>query len=260
MMTFWLGAHDPHWLGRTNIPLFVSHRRLLRMKRRLPRACGAWALDSGGFSELRLFGEWRTTPRDYVAAVRRYQQEIGQMAWAAPQDWMCEPFMLARTGKTLAEHQRLTVENLVTLRDLAPELPIIPVLQGWAASDYLNHVEQYDAAGINLGNEPIVGIGSVCRRQRAADGIEIIHRLWSCNLRLHGFGFKLSGLRQAADWLLSADSMAWSFNARRQGRRLPDCTHRQCASCLRFALHWREGVLRAIQTPKQGRLELWPQA
>ena len=30
----------------------------------LPRARGRWALDSGGFSELSLYGEWRTSARD----------------------------------------------------------------------------------------------------------------------------------------------------------------------------------------------------
>jgi hypothetical protein len=50
---------------------------------RLPRAAAGWALDSGAaFSELSLFGEWRTTPRQYVAAVRRYDDEIGKLEWA----------------------------------------------------------------------------------------------------------------------------------------------------------------------------------
>jgi hypothetical protein len=58
--TFFLGTHMPHWLGLLDIPLFVSHRRLGRLKT-LPRALGPWALDSGGFSELALFGESRST-------------------------------------------------------------------------------------------------------------------------------------------------------------------------------------------------------
>jgi len=28
------------------------------------------------------------TPEQYVAAVRRYRDEIGNLDWAAPQDWM----------------------------------------------------------------------------------------------------------------------------------------------------------------------------
>jgi hypothetical protein len=63
---------------------------------RAPRRAGA--LDSGGFTELRLHGGWRTTAAEYVTVVRRYRDQIGCLEWAAPQDWMCEPFMLAKTG------------------------------------------------------------------------------------------------------------------------------------------------------------------
>jgi hypothetical protein len=66
---FYLGAHHPHWLERAPFPPFVSHRRLAA-RRRLPRATTGWALDSGGFTELRLHGGWRTTPADARAQSR----------------------------------------------------------------------------------------------------------------------------------------------------------------------------------------------
>ncbi len=88
-MRFWLGVHKPAWLERTSVPLMVSHR-ILHERRTLPRTRGPWVLDSGGFTELSMYGGWWTTPADYVAAARRYADEIGQLAWAAPQDWMCE--------------------------------------------------------------------------------------------------------------------------------------------------------------------------
>ncbi|GAA1258662.1 hypothetical protein GCM10009677_06820 [Sphaerisporangium rubeum] len=31
---FYLGTHQPHWLERVSIPLFVSHRQLVRRPRR----------------------------------------------------------------------------------------------------------------------------------------------------------------------------------------------------------------------------------
>ncbi len=86
----YLGTHLPQWLGRLAVPLFVSRRRLAG-RRTLPRARARWALDSGGFSELQMYGEWRTTPEQYVEEVRRFRREIGLMDWAAIQDWMCEP-------------------------------------------------------------------------------------------------------------------------------------------------------------------------
>lgn len=58
---FYLGTHQPGWLGRVHVPLFVSHRRLAD-RREFRRAKASWVVDSGGFSELSMYGEWRTEP------------------------------------------------------------------------------------------------------------------------------------------------------------------------------------------------------
>ena len=100
---FYLGTHMDGWLAHVGVPLFVSHRRLARRKT-LPKARTGWALDSAAFSELSLYGGWRTTPEEYVAAVKRYDREIGQLEWAPGQDWPCESDMLARTGLSVEEH------------------------------------------------------------------------------------------------------------------------------------------------------------
>jgi hypothetical protein len=238
---FYLGAHHPPWLAHASFPLFVSHRRLAA-RRRLPRATTGWALDSGGFTELRLHGGWRTTAAEYAAAVRRYRDEIGRLEWAAPQDWMCEPFMLAKSGLTVAVHQVRTVANYRELRSLAPDLPFVPVLQGWSRDDYLRCVELYQRAGIDLPAEPLVGVGSVCRRQATGEIEAIVHSLASIGIRLHGFGVKAGGLVRYEDCLASADSLAWSFEARRAAP-LAGCSHANCANCLRYAAAWRERTL-----------------
>jgi len=64
MKVFYLGTCQVSWLATAGVPLFVSHRRLAPRKT-LPRAIAEWALDSGGFTELSLFGEWRTSARQY---------------------------------------------------------------------------------------------------------------------------------------------------------------------------------------------------
>ena len=74
--TFYVGSPEPAWLERTNAPLFVSHHRLVS-RRSLPRAARRWALDSGGFTEISKHGRWTITPAEYIAAVRRYRDEIG---------------------------------------------------------------------------------------------------------------------------------------------------------------------------------------
>lgn len=235
--TFYLGCPEPAWMARTRVPLFVSHVRLRRRKS-LPRAGGRWALDSGGFSELARHGRWTVGPAEYVAAVRRYRDEIGGLDFAAPQDWMCEPDMLARTGLTQDEHQRRTVGNLLELRELAPDLPWAPVVQGWTLGAHLRCVELYADAGVDLTAEPRVGIGSVCRRTSPVSVAFIVGSLHGAGLRnLHGFGIKTSALALCADQLASADSMAWSYAARAGSEPCPD-GRRDSRNCLHYATDW----------------------
>lgn len=267
MEIFYLGVPEPAWLARTKVPLFVSQRRLSTRKT-LPVSAGRWALDSGGFSELTLHGKWVTTPEQYVDDMRRYREQIGNLDWAAPQDWMCEPQMLARTGLTVHEHQVRTVENYLKLRELGPELPIIPVLQGWAEGDYLDHVGMYYEAGVPLAELDLVGIGSICRRQNTIRIASLLytlangptygtsgrrHELFAqTGLKLHGFGVKRAGLLMSADYLRTADSMAWSLQARFEAP-LPGHQHQACANCLGYALEWRADLLDEIA---QGRGEI----
>lgn len=249
---FYLGTHIDGWLNHVGVPLFVSHRRLARRKA-LPKARMGWALDSGGFSELSLYGGWRTTPEDYVAAVKRYDRQIGNLEWASPMDWMCEESMLAKTGLTVLEHQRRTVANFVLLEQLwhdsddqwHPESPFMPVLQGGqTAETYLQCWDMYAAAGVDLSNYPLVGVGSVCRRQHTSEIRDILEAIRDRDpeVPLHGYGCKTLGLKLFGDLLSSADSLGWSFNARKNPR-LPGCTHTSCSNCVKWALRWRRGIV-----------------
>jgi len=255
-MIFWLGVHEPSWLTTLGAPLMVSARRLRRRKdpARLPKAVAPWVLDSGAFSELFLYGKFATSAMQYISEVRFWRDQIGQMQWATSQDWMCEPFIIEKTGLSVAEHQRRTISNYLLLRQLAPDLPFVPVLQGWTLEEYLRHDEDYAARGVDLRQQPLVGLGSICRRQGTAEAEEIIHELArGRGLRLHGFGFKLQGLKRVCRLLASADSMAWSFAARRS-EPLPGCRHTSCANCSRYALQWADQVNDLCLTPSQGRL------
>lgn len=239
---FYLGAHHPHWLWRTTFPLFVSHRQLAR-RGRLRRASCRWALDSGGFTELSMHGRWNTSAASYAAAVDRYIDRVGGLDFAAPQDWMCEPVILRRTGLSVVEHQTRTVANYLELRHLAPHIPFIPVVQGWELTDYLRCIEMYRSAGVDLTRLPLVGLGSVCRRQSTQEITAIVTTLASTGLRLHGFGVKTAGLHRYGHRLASADSMAWSYTARRIPA-LPGCAgHSNCANCLTYATRWRRRLL-----------------
>lgn len=219
-MRFYLGTHEPTWLNRSHVPLFVSYLRLRhRCINKLPRAKAPWALDSAGFSVLNKHGHYPWTPEEYARDVRRYDTQIGLLDWVACMDWMCEEVVLKKTGLTVLDHQRCTVRSYLDLRDIAPDLPWVPVLQGYTHVQYLRCLDLYAQHGHDLTDGRLVGIGSVCRRQATDEAEAIIFGLHRRGVRLHGFGFKTLGVERVAHALASADSLAWSDAARKEHNR-----------------------------------------
>jgi hypothetical protein len=252
---FYLGVPEGSW--RLGVPTFVSARRLRRRATPWPWHGEPYAIDSGGFTELSQHGKWMTSPQQYSDELLRWADWRGQPDWAAPQDWMCEPEMLERTGLTIEQHQHASVCSVLQLREaLQGQVNVIPVLQGWDVDDYVHCVELYSAYGLDLQAEPIVGVGTVCRRQDTSIGNLIMRTLAGGGLRLHGFGYKTEGLLAVAEHLVSADSMAWSYQARLEPHPLPGCSHRCCNSCPRYALRWREQLLQRLSW-REAQQTLW---
>jgi hypothetical protein len=259
---FYLGTHVVNWLWSdkfAEVPLFVSRTTLSQRKTLKPAVCD-WALDSGAFTELSIHGRWTVAARDYADFCLRCRDGVGRMDFCTIQDWMCEDAVILGgrvglktapgTGLTLREHQRRTVESYFTLRSLEPSLPWLPVLQGYSEDDYLHCFDLYQSAGADLVGR-WVGVGSVCKRQGSDEIARVLRTLSSLGLRLHGFGVKTAGLEKAADYLHSADSMAWSFGARMSKIKTAECvaageTHRNCANCWRYARQWREQLIQPI--------------
>ena len=251
-MYFYLGIPEPAWLEHMLVPTFVSRTRLLRKVDRLPRARAPWAMDSGGFTQITMHGGWTITPREFIREVDFFAREIGNLDWASPMDWMTESVALRRSGKTLREHQRLTLENFIELRTIDSYTTIIPVLQGQSVDDYIRHAEQYERAGFDLKREKRVGIGSVCRRQKCGEAYDVIEAVAALGYRVHAFGLSTHGLRTSSDLIVSADSMAWSFKARSAHVLLPGHHHSavkkqdDCRNCPVYALTWRQNMLAGL--------------
>jgi hypothetical protein len=262
-MRFYLTTHKRHWVRLTGLPLFLKSEHFVTAAK-LPEALGPYAVDSGGFSELQRHGRWTRSPRQYVDDLRRIWEHVGPYDWAAPQDWMCEdliihggkagPLIFAGTHLSVTEHQRRTVQNFLELRSMAPDLRIVPVLQGRTVADYERCRDLYDRAGVDLTREPTVGLGSVCRLQSTAEGAAIVTAMAAHGIKLHGFGFKTLGLAKVGHLLASADSAAWSYHARRRPA-MPGHTHKNCANCLPYALRWRTRVLAGLPTWQQPALD-----
>lgn len=219
---FWLGAHEPWWTweGRARARLLLSARRVQERlsggRGRLRSADVPVFLDSGAFSEVSKHGRWTWPAEDYVAFVRLVARELGTVEHVGIQDWMCEPQIL--TGATIDEHQRRTVASFLQLRRLAPEIPWVPTLQGYSTADYLRCAEMYDDAGVDLEDQLLVGIGSVCRRSNTLEIERVLAEVRAglpARARLHGFGVKSDSAMLACWRLASVDSMAWSSLGRR---------------------------------------------
>lgn len=222
---FYVGLHQPSDAHRLACAC-ISIRRLWR--RRKPLGPVLVLVDSGSFKELELFGEYRESVETYAAELFRLHTEgVVNIAAAVAQDYMCEPFMLAKTGMTVADHQRLTIERYDALVEAlalrfggAIPFHVLPVLQGYQPDEYARHVRAY---GSRLTRGMWVGVGSVCKRNGQPSKIVAVLRAILAerpDLLLHGFGVKMTALLDEVvrRLLATADSMAWSFAARKQGR------------------------------------------
>ncbi len=218
------GLHQPSDVAKSPklAPAFLSINRVRGRRKPLP---GAHVIDSGAFRELEEFGAYRHEPAEYAAELRRlHEGGIVRVEIAVAQDYMCEPFMLAKTGLTVADHQRLTIERYDAVVAERLPFPIMPVLQGYDPTEYVAHLRAY---GDRLTHGMWVGVGSVCKRNGNPAAILAVLtaiRAERPDLRLHGFGLKTTSLEHAGirECLYSADSMAWSFAARKQGRNAND--------------------------------------
>jgi hypothetical protein len=215
---------------------FISINCLRKRKSGFP--VNDWIMDSGAFTTIDKHGCYPESPEVYAAQIKRWSTN-GNLLAAVAQDYMCEAHMLAKTGLTIPDHQRLTIERYDAL--IACDtggVPIIPVIQGYQPNDYVQHIRQY---GDRLTPGMWVGVGSVCKRNgdpAAIEDVLIAIKDERPDLRLHMFGLKTTALKSKAirDMTHTADSMAWSYAARMEGRD---------------ANSWREAVVFAEKIENQ---------
>lgn len=200
----------------------VNWRNLNRYKNPIKGNCKI-LLDSCAFTELTNHRYYQHTVEEHAAQIR-YACTIADVEIAVAQDYMCEDFVLARTALSVFDHQNMTITRYDELAAQDLPCPIMPVLQGYSPNEYVNHLKQY---GDRLKPGMWVGVGSVCKRN--ADPMSVFMVLnaisfFRPDLRLHGFGLKATALecKKIRELLYSADSAAWSFAARKQGRNQND--------------------------------------
>lgn len=194
---------------------FISFNRLLG--RQSIFKVNDWIMDSGAFSQVQNGGFVYSAER-YVEIANRWTS-VGNLQAIVSQDYMCEPAILKRTNRTILEHQIYTIRRYDIIQKYCRAY-VMPVLQGYMPDDYVRHLKMY---GKRLKEGQWVGIGSICKRN--TDPFQIMNILEMIKMEredlcIHAFGLKVTALayRSVRDLLYSADSMAWSWGARRQGR------------------------------------------
>ena len=197
---------------------FISINRLIGKRRRKSDfKCKTWILDSGAFSQVSTLGDHSLTAGEYAKEINRWSR-CGILDRAVTQDYMCEDFILKELGRTVEEHQAMTIEDYINLVQETKnmDVPIMPVLQGYDPEEYSKHVQDY---GSLLKENAWVGVGSICKRNSNPESVQsVLEAILKIrpDLRLHGFGIKKTCLQDSAirDRLFSADSMAWSYKSK----------------------------------------------
>jgi hypothetical protein len=218
-MFFFVGLHMPNH-ARYFDHCFISINRLESRKSNF--AVKDWILDSGAFTRIST-GVGHMPIKEYAMHIQRWKK-CGNLLAAVCQDYMCEPFILSKTGLCVGDHQVMTTKNYRLLSMAKTGVYIMPVLQGYAPQEYVEHIRVYGNA---LQVNAWCGVGSVCKRNSD------VGQIWSIlnaiktrrpDLRLHGFGLKQTALKHNSirKMLYSADSMAWSFAARKSNRNAND--------------------------------------
>ena len=200
-------------------------------------ARGDVALDSAGFVAMSKWGGYPWSVADYVSLAGSYP-----WSWWASMDFCCEP-QIAHDRKTVQARIKLTADYLSHCRLEAARQGVsdpMPVLQGWLPEDYIDCANRMGAL------PPLIGIGSVCRRQIAGpNGLAAVIGALNAGLparvRFHLFGVKGNALAELGpcDRIASIDSMAWDFDARytKQG----PCTLAHRITCMTAWYHRMAG-------------------
>lgn len=171
-----------------------------------------WMLDSGGYLMLLRRGDYPWHPDAYLKLVSEMQP-----TWAASMDYCCEPSLTLATNMSTEDRIRASAEMADYLCPRSDS--IFPVLQGLEPEDYALSWQLTEHL-----RPRIVGIGSVCRRQRTrqiAYLCDCLRAIVPRALMKHGFGVKISALKrhEVRRFFTSIDTNAWEFWARGKKRR-----------------------------------------
>ncbi|AXK43885.1 DUF7221 family queuine tRNA-ribosyltransferase-like protein [Erythrobacter aureus] len=176
-------------------------------------------LDSAGFSMMSTEGNYPWSPENYIFGLCTKFP----FTRFASLDY-CVEAEIAHDNNQVQERISRTIALNYTCQMLANDAGIgdrlMPVIQGSNVDDYLRC---FDAIEPMVGDERVIGVGSMCRRKTAGpDGIvaivEALHARLPAGVQLHLFGLKSDGAEAVAELdgrVYSVDSQAYGVRARK---------------------------------------------
>ena len=168
-------------------------------------------IDSGGFSFFKKWGEYPFDLETYLSFIYNLKEQY-PLELCAVMDYPCEIEANRTKLKTNKDRIEATVRNAVECIDADPNLPWIPVIQGFSLEEYLHCVDLYEQVGIRL---DYIAVGSVCARKGNLHSIRrILTKIRDrTKARLHSFGLSLTYLKdsQIHNAVYSSDSAAWNW-------------------------------------------------
>lgn len=173
------------------------------------------ALDSMGFTATTLYGGYPVSEAQYFELARAFPWGM----WSS-QDLCCEPQVASDEKEIMARCMETghRYDRLAAMADAHGIARPMKVLQGWAWWHYLVSAEALEVSE----GDGLVGIGSVCKRQRGGpDGmlaiLDMLDRELPRGVRFHLFGVTSNVLEEVASHprVASMDSQAWGAALRR---------------------------------------------
>lgn len=198
-----------------------DQRRRFRIRRPPADHIASIALDSGGFTACRRWGQYPWTHQQYIDFVRDTARDA-TLDFVAIMDYACEREVHRGIHATNRDRIHATLTNDLRLRDLAPDLPWLSVLQGNTLDE-----RAYDLArrrALDLLPTHHAGLGSICGRP-ATEAAAVLrwyaHQLPS--VRYHAFGLDARALDNDSAYFAVAswDSYAWNWARGRKGADRP---------------------------------------
>lgn len=219
-------------------------------------------LDSAGFHAQAAWGGYPWTPEAYVFGL------CAAFPWTRFSSMdLCVEEEVARDRIEVRERIAKTVAlNLLCQslsRDAGIDDRLMPVIQGSLPDDYLRC---YDSLSGMIGENRVIGVGSMCRRRTTGeDGIisvvEALDRELPAGVTLHLFGLKSDAAETVAGIdrrIASIDSQAYGVTARKEAterRRRDPAFSKTNVFVSGIMANWYRGQKRRMASPRERTLQ-----